>query len=121
MAHLGNIGVRFPTTKPKPVAPAASLSGNIPSEVAIINYPVDGGISGVVQINGVVTADVVVRLYDRESGHLVKQAKTDSSGAYSFIGLNKTSSFGGYYVVFMDPRTSSPYNYTVAKDHITAG
>lgn len=119
MASLGNVGVRAPNTHQFKVAPSAVLSAVNPP-FPLINYPVNGRISGVVSIGAVPTAGVLVRLYYRDSGALIEQAISGTGGTYSFSGLN-TSDTMAYYVTFHDPKTSAPFNYTVTKDHLTAG
>lgn len=118
MASLGNVGGRIVTSKVMKVAPISVYRGG--GDNAVINYNVAGRISGVASIGGVATAGIVVRLYYRDSGNLVDQAISAAGGTYAFSGLDKTA-LGAYYVTFVDPNTSAPYNYTVTRDHLTAG
>lgn len=118
MASLGNIGVNMANFRSMKVAPMAVYRGD--GDSSVIGYNVAGRISGVVSIGGVATAGVVVRLYYHDSGNLIDQAISGSGGTYAFSGLN-TSEPGAYYVTFVDPKTSTPYNYTVTRDHLTAG
>lgn len=119
MADLGSIGKKLPTGLYSKVGPVAILGSVSPSE-PFAGYPVNGSISGNVKISGVNVGGVVVRLYYRDNGALVDQAISNSSGNYSFVGLN-TADPKAFYVVFVDPNKDAPYNYTVARDHISAG
>ena len=80
----------------------------------------DGSLSGVVKISGVVAPRVLVRLYDRSTGVLLNSTFTASDGTYSFNGLDPDAA-KSYYVTFLDPNESSPFNYTLTSDHLTAG
>ena len=119
MASLGNVANTIGGAKRMKVAPLSVYRGGSP-ETTVVGYNVAGRISGTVKISGVTAPGVVVRLYYRDNGNLIEQAISDASGDYSFAGLD-TAALNAYYVVFIDPKTSSPYNYTVARDHITAG
>lgn len=116
MADLGSVGQKLPTGLYSKVGPEAILGKGGP----LAGYPVDGTISGNVKISGANAGGVVVRLYYRDNGALVDQAISNSSGNYSFVGLN-TADPKAFYVVFVDPNKDAPYNYTVARDHISAG
>lgn len=116
MADLGSIGKKLPTGLYSKVGPEAILGKG----AQLAGYPVDGTISGNVKISGANAGGVVVRLYYRDNGALVDQAISNSSGNYSFVGLN-TADPKAFYVVFVDPNKDAPYNYTVARDHISAG
>ena len=118
MASLGNVGVKAPQhSLSMKVAPLAVVDYKL---VPAISYPVSGRLSGVVSIAGTPRVGVVVRLYYRSSGQLIEQAISGTGGTYSFAGLD-VSDPGAYYVTFIDPNTSTPYNFTVTKDHLTAG
>lgn len=120
MAHLGNVGtLAHSALKRSKVAPLAVLKDNTRSNPST-SYPVNGSISGTASIAGVGTAGILVRLYYRPSGLLIEQAVTGAGGTYSFTGLDPSDA-GAYYVTFHDPNTSAPYNFTVTKDHLTAG
>ena len=119
MADLGSVGQRLPTGLYSKVGPVAIL-GSGAQNPSLAGYPVGGTISGKVKISGANAGGVVVRLYYRDSGALVDQAISNSSGNYSFVGLN-TADPKAFYVVFIDPNKDAPYNYTVARDHISAG
>ena len=116
MADLGSVGQKLPTGLYSKVGPVAILGKGGP----LAGYPVDGTISGNVKISGANAGGVVVRLYHRDNGALVDQAVSNSSGNYSFVGLN-TADPKAFYVVFVDPNKDAPYNYTVARGHISAG
>lgn len=116
MADLGSIGKKLPTGLYSKVGPVAILGKG----AQFAGYPVNGTISGNVKISGANASGVVVRLYYRDNGALVDQAISNSSGNYSFVGLN-TADPKAFYVVFVDPNKDAPYNYTVARDHISAG
>lgn len=118
--YLGTLGK---TTlwgwKRRKLAPFAAAGAPSPINPTVM-VPVDGIITGVVKINNVPAPGVLVRIYYRQNGILIDQAKADQSGAYTFYGLN-TADPKAYYVTFMDPSSGAPYNYTVTKDHLTAG
>ena len=97
-----------------------AAAGAPSAENPTVMVPVNGVITGVARINNVATGGVLVRLYYRENGILIEQAKTDHNGVYVFSGLNPAD-LKAYYVTFMDPSTGAPYNYTITKDHLTAG
>lgn len=119
MANLGSVGQKLPTGLYSKVGPVAII-GSGAQDPSLAGYPVGGTISGNVKISGANAGGVVVRLYYRDSGALVDQAISNSSGNYSFVGLN-TADPKAFYVVFIDPNKDAPYNYTVARDHISAG
>ena len=119
MADLGSVGQKLPTGLYSKVGPVAIL-GSGAQNPSLAGYPIGGTISGNVKISGANAGGVVVRLYYRDNGALVDQAISNSSGNYSFVGLN-TADPKAFYVVFIDPNKDAPYNYTVARDHISAG
>lgn len=116
MADLGSVGKKLPAGLYSKVGPEAILGKG----GQFAGYPVDGAISGNVKISGANASGVVVRLYYRNNGAFIEQTISDSSGNYSFVGLNKADP-KAFYVVFVDPNKDAPYNYTVARDHISAG
>ena len=119
MADLGSVGQKLPTGLYSKVGPVAIL-GSGAQNPSLAGYPVGGTISGNVKISGASAGGVVVRLYYRDNGAIVDQAISNSNGNYSFVGLN-TADPKAFYVVFIDPNKDAPYNYTVARDHISAG
>lgn len=120
MAHLGPLGSnRYFRMHRRKVAPFAATGPNSIVTPSIV-VPVDGAIHGVAKIGGVNASGVIVRLNYRINGILIEQAKTGVDGAYSFYGLNKAD-LKAYCVTFMDPSESAPYNYTVTRDHLSAG
>lgn len=70
-----------------------------------MNADVSGVITGVVQVQGVPTANIRVTLHHRRSGLMIAGALTDKAGAYSFANLDKTSA--DYFVIAL---TEQPYN-----------
>lgn len=120
MADLGAIGVIpskaiYARTIVSPLVYRPSTKED-PSELSI---DTSGTISGVVQVGGVNRQGVHVGLFHRSNMQPVAQAVTSNAGAYSFAGLDK-SDLKNYFVVFLDPNTSAPWNYSLVRDHLTA-
>lgn len=70
-----------------------------------------GIMSGKVQVEGVDTPNVQVRLYYRPTGQMIKETFTNSSGVWTFEGLETGSN--DYYVLATDPTNGSNYNIVV--------
>jgi hypothetical protein len=62
-----------------------------------VGIPVSGSISGQVQENGTAVVGRKVLLYYRTTGQLINQTVSDSSGNYTFTGLEPSTS--NYFVV----------------------
>lgn len=119
MASLGNVGTMLSSFAMVKVAPAAVVGSANPLAAGVA-VSVQGRISGVVTIGGTPVARVLARLYYRTSGQLIEQALTGPNGEYTFYGLDPTDA-RAYFVTFHDPATAAPFNFTVTKDHLSAG
>ncbi len=75
---------------------------------AYLNVDRLGNLRGITQVGSGLGATVApyvqLYLYDRSSGQLIQMAKSDSTGAFTFTGLDRTSA--DYYIVALD----FPYN-----------
>lgn len=122
MAHLGNIGARSFKQRHHQLAPYVVVGKSMPSNRndVILATPSNGRVQGIAKIGGVATGGIMVRIYVRETGGLIASMRSKADGTYVFKGLDPTN-YGAYCVVFFDPQTGAPYNYTVARDHLTAG
>lgn len=67
-----------------------------------------GTLSGSVREGGVPVPNCVVRCYERSSGNMVLQVRTDSLGEFDIPGVQKTDP--NYYVVALDPDGGALYN-----------
>lgn len=76
----------------------------------LLTIDVTGTIAGIVTINGVPQNNVFVGLYYRPTGVMIMSTRTDSSGAYSFTGLEVGQA--KYFVIAESP-DSSTYNSMV--------
>lgn len=117
MADLGAIGALPFRLGVYNVAHAAFVNAENPNRVSI---PTDKSLSGVVSVNSVPKRGVGVYLYLRTDMTLLNNTVTDSAGAYQFKYLNSIYN-GKYLIVFKDPNTVTPFNYSLVKDHLEAG
>jgi hypothetical protein len=79
---------------------------------------VSGTISGVVTDGGTPVSRCVVRLYYRATGAYVRSTFTDSSGAFSFTGLD-TADTKAFFCIAFDPEGGTQYN-AIIFDRLTA-
>lgn len=123
MADLGAIGMAdsqktrakaVPVMSPDIYKPPTSL------DPKLTDFNLSGRISGVVTVGGVPQSRVRVGLMHRSSMRLISQAHTDGAGAYQFKFLDITD-VGNYFVVFLDPNESAPWNYSLVRDHLSPG
>jgi len=117
MAYLGAIGRLVETTSVVALGSPQMVNDTYPNPV---NLPTDKSISGIVEINNVATGGIDVYLYLREDMRLLNKLVSQPDGTYQFKYLNSAHN-GSYLVLFQDPNTSSPYNYTLVRDHLAAG
>jgi len=117
MAYLGAIGRLVETTSVVALGSPQMVNGTYPNPV---NLPTDKTLSGVVEIDSVVTGGVEIYLYLREDMKLLNKLVSQADGTYQFKYLNSFYN-GSYLILFQDPNITSPYNYTLARDHLVAG
>lgn len=121
MADLGSIGRLFEKeTYSHTVTNHHVQSADLSNTEWSINGNVSGTISGIIKINDVVVSNVRVALIYRSNMLPLDFTFTDGAGAYSFSGLNPND-IGEFMVIAIDPQIGSPYNYTIARDHLTPG
>ncbi len=85
-----------------------------------LSIDVNGSISGVVKIAGVPTEGVRIGLFHRSNMELIATTISSNTGAYIFRFLDR-SDLKNYFVTFLDPATDPAHNYTLTRDHLTAG
>lgn len=90
-----------------------------PKYTGFLDTPCNGTRSGIVTLNDVPVANVLVRLYWRENGVMIVQQFTKADGTYLFQGLDPTAG-KKYMIMFVDPKEDPPYNYTLTQDHLAA-
>lgn len=117
MAALGSIGRNFGKFYIYNVPNTAFVDDANPVRLDI---PTDKTISGIVNINSTPTGGVDVWLFLRKNMDLLNHLVTQSDGSYAFKYLNSIYD-GEYLVLFKDPQNGSPFNYTLARDHLAAG
>lgn len=67
-----------------------------------------GSLSGSVLESGTPVPNCVVRCYERTSGLLAAEVKTDANGLFSIPGMQRLSD--DYYVIALDPDGGAVYN-----------
>lgn len=67
-----------------------------------------GSFSGSVQEGGVPVPNCVVRCYERATGLLISQVRTDAAGLFSIPGVERGSN--AHYVIALDPDGGATYN-----------
>lgn len=120
MADLGAIGRLCEYSVFVQPLPPPGPYRSYPSLAVAVTENITGTLSGVVSINTVAQAGVSVGLLHRTSMLLIARAITDGSGAYSFTQLDPTD-LANYLILVLDPNADPAYNYTLARDHLTAG
>lgn len=121
MADLGAIGALVSDSIYSNVITHRNIqSATHPNEIMSLNGDVAGTISGIVKINNVAAVGVRVALVYRSNLLPIGFTFTDINGRYSFGGLNRNDT-GSFMVIAIDPRETSPYNYTIVSDHLTPG
>lgn len=107
-----------PTTRPPNTGAATSDEGYTCKEQGCTNlrkylqstlpFPKNGRIQGTTLVEGLLTPNLLVRVYHRESGDLVAEARSNGSGVFTFDGLAEVPE--AYYVVGLDPAGGYAYN-----------
>lgn len=121
MADLGSVGFAVQSTLAyRKVVSTAVYAQRTSGDPSLLSIDASGRISGVVRVSGVAQPGVSVGLFYRSSMRLIARATTAADGSYSFDGLNK-SDLKAYFIVALDPNQASPYLFTRAHDHLTAG
>ena len=121
MADLGAKGiVANRVLHSRPVVSPLIYKQPAPGDVKALEIDVDGSLSGIVRIAGVPTEGVSLGLFHRSSLNLIARATSNNTGAYIFRGLDR-SDLENYFVLCLDPQTAAVWNYTLARDHLTAG
>lgn len=77
-------------------------------QTASSGSPLAGSLSGSVQEAGAAVPNCVVRAYERKTGLMVAETRSDSSGDFTIAGLSKGSN--NYYVIALDPEGGAIYN-----------
>lgn len=67
-----------------------------------------GSFSGSVQEAGVPVPNCVVRCYERKSGLLIREVRTNAAGMFSIPNVQRGSS--DHYVIALDPDGGAVYN-----------
>lgn len=121
MADLGNIAINAENEMSYRlvVSPLVYKQSSI-EDVKILDIDITGIISGTVKIAGIPTQYVRVGLFHRISMNLIANAITNNTGIYTFVGLDK-SDLNNFFVTILDPQENPTYNYTLTRDHLTAG
>lgn len=124
MADLGAIGrlsgnIWYVRTTPQDIPTARELPIGA-GRAAVLAEDIGGTLSGQVKIADVAAANVKVCLQIRSDAIPIRWALSDSSGNWSFTGLDRTR-IGEYMVTVLDPKDGSPFNYTIVRDHLTPG
>lgn len=127
MADLGTVGIRAPlalTRSDLPLSSAASGAITARKEPIkfyalwmpfwvttppLINGTGDATIGGAVTDAGSPVSHCMVRLYYRPTGTLIRSVFTDTSGLFSFTGLNAADT-QNYFAVAFDPEGGVQYN-----------
>lgn len=121
MADLGSKGLDpSPTICSRVIVSPAVYKRSTNADTNELQIDTSGVISGVVRVATVVTAGVRVGLFHRSNMQQIAMAVTDNVGAYVFRDLDKTD-LQNYFVVILDPNAASPWNYSLVRDHLTAG
>ena len=122
MADLGLKGKQFSGSARymRPVVSTLVYKRPAVGDPNVLDIDVDGTLSGVVSIAGVPTEGIQMALMYRPNRNTIGLAITNNTGAYIFRGLDR-SDMENYLVICLDPRVAAPWNYTLAKDHLTAG
>lgn len=120
MANLGALTLSFSHAESGALEmPRTTANSFNPKYTRIFDTPCNGTRSGVVTLNEVPIERVVVRLHWRDNGAVIEQQFTKADGSYIFKGLDPTAA-KRYMVTVLDPNESSPFNYTLTQDHLTA-
>lgn len=120
MADLGAIAREWKKPDQRPTLSTLVRSHYVGEDVNPLDVDATGVISGVLSIGAVPRGGVKVLLLYRSSGQQAAVAVTAADGSYQFLYLDKTD-LGAYCVVFLDPQVAPVYNFTLARDHLTAG
>lgn len=78
---------------------------------SMLSIDATGSLSGKVQVESIDTPNIQVRLYYRPTGQIIKSTFTNSSGVWTFEGLETGSD--DYYVLAVDPDGGTSYNVVV--------
>lgn len=122
MADLGSVGRQFGfgAIARRPVVSRAVYKRPTDRDTNELAVDVGGTISGVVRIAGVPAQGVNVGLFARSSLNLIARATTSNTGAWLFDGLDRAD-LKGYFVTVLDPQENPAYNYSLTRDHLSAG
>lgn len=77
-------------------------------DVRLTGAPIAGALLGSVQEAGVPVPNCVVRVYERKSGTMAAEVRTDAAGLFAVSGVRKGSD--DYYVIALDPDGGATYN-----------
>ena len=77
-------------------------------DVRLTGVPIAGALLGSVHEAGVPVPNCVVRVYERESGAMVSEVRTDSAGLFSVPGVRKGRD--DHYAIALDPDGGALYN-----------
>lgn len=123
MADLGNIGRQYGAStilQKRRMVSRAVYRRPTNADLNELAVDVTGSISGRVTIGSVPTQGVHVGLFYRDSFNLIARATTSNTGDYTFDGLDR-SDLGAYFVTVLDPQASPEFNYSLTRDHLSAG
>lgn len=77
-------------------------------DVRLTGVPIAGALLGSVHEAGVPVPNCVVRVYERKSGAMVAEVRTDAAGLFAVPGVRKGSD--DHYAIALDPDGGALYN-----------
>lgn len=123
MADLGAKGFAHPLRTRHNAAPVISPAiyrRSTDLDRKETEFDLSGRLSGTVNVAGVPQSRVRVGLMHRSNMNLIAQTHTNGAGFYEFKFLDITD-LENYFIVFLDPRETTPWNYSLVRDRLSPG